>query len=557
MASVHTSAAPAPSPSPSPSPSLSPSSSRPAAPRSTSTPARRAADLPLDERHLASPEASSFDVVGAQVMRRRPRRGMTIDEAQSQHIISDRERSIEFEGMPLTDKEMRKLPRKLRSYYKNCALLQEHYAEVDALLSGELPSTIASSFHPPPRPTRAKSYTRPHGDLVEDGDRDSSGDERPGWSRRQSLWKVKRNGVANSNEHEEAGEDTPLLDAAEKEERRERIAKVALNVNTLVNVLLVAAKAIAVYFSASISLTASLVDSSLDLLSTFIILGTSWAIGIQSDKHLYPAGKRRFEPLGVLIFSVAMIASFIQVFIESFQRALAASSAEEAVELSAIGMGTMLATIGVKAVIWVWCSRIPSSGVQALAQDAENDVFFNIMSLAFPFIGTKLHMPLLDPIGGMVLSTYIIVEWIKTLGANFANLSGKSASTDQISRVLYLVSRFNPVLEVADVECYHIGDDLIVEVDVILPEGSTLHFAHDVGETIQCMLESLDGVLRAYVHADYSSNNPSQHTTRAVRSGPTPQTSRETVKTPTSASVTPTLARPNGSQDLVVSPGAI
>lgn len=33
---------------------------------------------------------------------------------------------------------------------------------------------------------------------------------------------------------------------------------------------------------------------------------------------------------------------------------------------------------------WVWCSRIPSSGVQALAQDAENDVFFNIMSLAFP-----------------------------------------------------------------------------------------------------------------------------------------------------------------------------
>ena len=56
-------------------------------------------------------------------------------------------------------------------------------------------------------------------------------------------------------------------------------------------------------------------------------------------------------------------------------------------------------------------------------------------------------------------------------------------------------------------------DEFIVEVDVILPQSSTLHFAHDVGETIQCMLErwvwelasvgtadySLDGVLRAYV----------------------------------------------------------
>jgi divalent metal cation (Fe/Co/Zn/Cd) transporter len=53
-----------------------------------------------------------------------------------------------------------------------------------------------------------------------------------------------------------------------------------------VNVLLVAAKAVAVLYSSSISLTASLVDSALDLLSTFIILGTSWAIGLKTDQHL-------------------------------------------------------------------------------------------------------------------------------------------------------------------------------------------------------------------------------------------------------------------------------
>jgi hypothetical protein len=33
------------------------------------------------------------------------------------------------------------------------------------------------------------------------------------------------------------------------------------------------------------------------------------------------------------------------------------------------------------------------------------------------------------------------------------------------------------------------SDEFIVEVDVILPQTSTLHFAHDVGETIQCVLE--------------------------------------------------------------------
>ncbi|WVF68721.1 hypothetical protein IAT40_003493 [Kwoniella sp. CBS 6097] len=437
-------------------------------------------------------------------------RGMTFEEVQAGNIISEEERSLDFEEIPISEEAIKGLPKKLRPYYTYLSLLASHYEEVDSLLSGSLPQDIALSFSP------QRTYLQRLGDLEEEV-------ASPGGHkyRRASAWKIKQSRMADQNGGD-AGERTGLLSGltaagegqgSSKEERRERLAKFALNVNTVVNVILVVAKVIAVLYSSSISLTASLVDSALDLLSTMIILATSWAIGVKTDRHKYPAGKRRFEPLGVLIFSVAMIASFVQVFIESFQRATA--PAEEApVDLSWLGIGVMLATIGVKSVLWVWCSRIPSSGVQALAQDAENDVFFNIMSLAFPWIGSFFHWRLLDPIGGMVLSTYIIVEWIKTLLQNFANLSGKSASRDQITRVLYLVTRFNPVLEIADVECYHIGDDLIVEIDVILPRSSSLHFAHDVGETIQCVLESLDGVIRAYVHCDYSSQNPLQHTAR-------------------------------------------
>ncbi|WWC62941.1 uncharacterized protein I303_105539 [Kwoniella dejecticola CBS 10117] len=436
-------------------------------------------------------------------------KGMTIEEVHAGGIISEHERSLDFEGMgiPISEDEMKKLPKKVRGYYEYLSTIHDHYEEVDGLLSGTLPHDIAISFSP------QRNYIQRIGDLEDE----ISGT--PG--RRHSAWKLKTSRMVRDTPQPDAEERTGLLDGfgggggggGSKEEKRERLAKLALNVNTVANVLLVAAKVVAVLYSSSISLTASLVDSALDLLSTMIILGTSWAIGVKSDKHKYPAGKRRFEPLGVLIFSVAMIASFVQVFIESFERAIGPAE-EAAVDLSWLGIGVMLATIGIKSILWVWCSRIPSSGVQALAQDAENDVFFNIMSLAFPWIGSFFAWRLLDPIGGMVLSTYIIVEWIKTLLQNFANLSGKSASRDQITRVLYLVSRFNPVLEIADVECYHIGDDLIVEIDVILPRTSSLHFAHDVGETIQCVLESLDGVIRAYVHCDYSSQNPHQHTSR-------------------------------------------
>ncbi|KAK8858889.1 hypothetical protein IAR55_003120 [Kwoniella newhampshirensis] len=432
-------------------------------------------------------------------------RGMTFEEAHAGGIISEVERSLDFDEIPIDEDEIKKLPKKLRPYYSNLALLHKHYLEVDSLLSGSIPQNIALSFSP------ARTYSQRFEDIEEVAS--------PGFSRRGSAWQVKQSKVAQiEREHdigdgEDPGEETGLLGIDKREERREKLARLALNINTIVNIILVAGKTFAVLHSSSISLTASLVDSALDLLSTFIILGTSWAIGVKSDKHKYPAGKRRFEPLGVLVFSVAMIASFVQVFIESFQRAIGPSE-DRQVDVSLLGVVVMLATIAVKAVLWVWCSRIPSSGVQALAQDAENDVFFNTMSLAFPWVGSLLKWHLLDPIGGMVLSLYIIFEWVKTLLQNFNNLSGKSASPDQVTRVLYLATRFNPVMEIADVECYHIGDDLIVEIDVILPRTSSLHFAHDVGETIQCVLESLDGVLRAYVHCDYSSSNPSQHTAR-------------------------------------------
>lgn len=51
----------------------------------------------------------------------------------------------------------------------------------------------------------------------------------------------------------------------------------------------------------------------------------------------------------------------------------------------------------------------------------EYTVLFNIMSLFFPALGGLLKWRLLDPIGGMVLSAYIIFEWIKTLYENFQN----------------------------------------------------------------------------------------------------------------------------------------
>jgi divalent metal cation (Fe/Co/Zn/Cd) transporter len=84
------------------------------------------------------------------------------------------------------------------------------------------------------------------------------------------------------------------------------------------------------------------------------------------------------EPMGVVVFSVFMISSFVQVLVESIERLFAGSSA--AISIPFTSMLVMWATILVKGMVWLWCRRKKNTSVKALAQDAENDWLVLLMS---------------------------------------------------------------------------------------------------------------------------------------------------------------------------------
>lgn len=288
-----------------------------------------------------------------------------------------------------------------------------------------------------------------------------------------------------------------------------------INVNLLVNFLLVFGKVFAVLSSNSVSLMASLVDSALDLLCTVVIFMTSKATAYRSwhTFYKYPVGKRRLEPLGVLIFSVLMVISFLQVLLESVNRLWMVfhNRFSPDVGLPMIGIVFMLLTIVIKLCMWLWCRSSKNSSVRAIAQDSENDVMFNIVSLIFPTLDRYFGWHILDPIGGGLLSLYIISEWIATLADTTSKLTGKVASKTDVSRCLYLVSRFSLVQAISGFELYHAGDTMVAEVDVVLPMSFQLKEAHDLGEIITYCIESLSGIERAYIHLDYNPAGQSGH----------------------------------------------
>ena len=172
---------------------------------------------------------------------RHMQRGMTIEEVEQYGILDDDEKSEQFQDLDLDERAIKRYPKKLRGYYEHLAVLKGHYEEVDMLLSGELPKRIASSFRPPDiiPPQSNAGYQSLNGHVDGEGATPWLHGSKPNGNAseqnsfaphgRRASSRTIRASERQENHDVEAGERTALLSGAEKEEKRERLAKIALN----------------------------------------------------------------------------------------------------------------------------------------------------------------------------------------------------------------------------------------------------------------------------------------------------------------------------------------
>ncbi|KAG7193351.1 uncharacterized protein KQ657_000768 [Scheffersomyces spartinae] len=396
-----------------------------------------------------------------------------------------------------------------KDYYDSLNELVERYQEIDKFLDmGKVHLNILSNY------TKGKGDDLPP--LIEGQHFESFNLEHG-----ESTNSISENGSQNPRKNLKdipggVNEGSMILGLDEEADAKD--VYVAIMVNFLINFLLLIGKVIVTMLTNSISVVASLVDSILDFLSTFIIFIANRLSSNRSWKtqHLYPVGRTRLEPLGILIFSVIIIISFFQVAQESAKRLFFSSPADrEAAKIGLSSVAIMLVTIAAKVGCWIWCASSPSSSVQALAQDAWTDIVFNSVSLAVPTLGYYMNVWWLDPAGALFLSGYIIYSWCATAFGHIDNLTGAVADTEDYKAILYLAYRFaNPIKSITALQVYHVGDNLNVEIDIVFDQNDkSLSFEdyHDIAEALQYAIETLPMVERAYVHIDYMEGNFKGH----------------------------------------------
>ncbi|KAI0447347.1 hypothetical protein F4803DRAFT_319272 [Xylaria telfairii] len=477
------------------------------------------------------------------------------DPVRSMRLIGNPNPRYKWERYWKTEEELKAFKKPLRQYYERINYLVQQYLYIDRLLDSSLPHDLLNEYNDLPHSSfkgvevpetiaeeaasLPKSITIPlnsrpsYEDIAsatasprpefQNSDLNESGGS-PSALKGAPAKKVKRTPkdiyrptettpLFNNEEDEDHGAPKPeipwLEDEDEDVDSGSPVVVLAIYVNFTANLLLLAGKIGVMLSVSSMSVLASLVDAVLDFLSTVIVWITTFLISRQ-DQYKYPVGRRRLEPLGVLVFSVIMITSFVQVALQSSERL--ASSNHEIIELGIPALALMVSTVVIKGLCWVWCRLVKNSSVQALAADAMTDVIFNTGSILFPILGFYLKIWWLDALGGLLLSLIVIKNWSQTSLQHIKNLSGFSATADQRNILLYLTMRFaKTIRQIQGIQAYHAGDKLIAEVDIILDESTTLRDSHDLSESLGYVLESVPIVDRAFVHADYASYNFPTH----------------------------------------------
>ena len=470
-------------------------------------------------------------------------------QMRSMRLIGNSNPRYQWEKYYKSDEELRGMKRPIREYYERNNHLISSYLYIDRLLDSSLPHNLIQEYthnHPsdpeipqtiseegsvtPPsdghegQHPSANAGTSANGNSVtqpSEGQHPSADTDRLANGHSTTV-KVKRTPKAL---YKLPDEHTPLLgdgaedgpkpyelqfgDDDEDHESGSKVVTIAIYINLAANAILLMGKIAVIVLTSSLSVLASLVDAALDFLSTAIVWTTTKLIS-HKDQYSYPVGRRRLEPIGVLVFSVIMITSFFQVFLECFNRLT--SPDHSIVQLGIPAITIMASTVFIKLGCWLWCRLIKNSSVQALAQDAMTDVVFNIFSIIFPLVGYYASLWWLDALGGLLLSLYVIINWSRTSSTHIKHLTGAAAPAADRNILLYLTMRFaNCIKSIQGLQAYHAGDKLNVEVDIVLDEGMTLKDSHDLGESLQYVLESVPSVDRAFVHLDYEDYNLPSH----------------------------------------------
>jgi cation diffusion facilitator family transporter len=260
-------------------------------------------------------------------------------------------------------------------------------------------------------------------------------------------------------------------------------------------VMLIALKAFALGASGSVSILASLADSSLDLLASLAtFFAVRWAAAPPDEEHRFGHGKG--EAMAALVQAGLVFASSVFIGWEAVQRLFD----PRPVTAGSWGVGVMLISMALTGwLIWRQSRAIKASGSVAVAADRAHyasDLAANVVVLIGIISGAFLSAPGLDAAAGLVVAVWLFWGATSVLRDAADQLLDRATSDTDRAAITSAVLADPQITGVHRLRTRQTGPVTVIQMHVDMAPTLTLAEAHDILEAAEKRL------LAQWPHAD-------------------------------------------------------
>lgn len=280
----------------------------------------------------------------------------------------------------------------------------------------------------------------------------------------------------------------------------QRLLRLATRASLTVACVLVISKALAWWFSDSVSLLAGLTDSALDAVASLLnLLAVQYALRPADDDHRYGHGKA--EALAGMAQALFIGASAVIIAVQAVERLQAPAPLGN----TTAGIGVMLLSLVLTVGLLVFQRKVVrvtgSTAIRADSLHYRSDLLLN-GSILVALVLARFGWPQLDALFGLGIAVYIFWSAVQIARESGGILMDKELPSDVSEEMRALVCGLPGVVGAHDLRTRVSGPRWFVQVHLELPGALPLHEAHALCVEASARIRERYPQADVMVHAD-------------------------------------------------------
>lgn len=276
----------------------------------------------------------------------------------------------------------------------------------------------------------------------------------------------------------------PHIHAPQALEKDHKLRLYATYASVSVAVLLIAIKFIAFVMTNSVSLLASLMDSTIDALASIITMySVRHAIEPADEQHRYGHGK--IESLAALAQAMFILSSAIFLLFEAVNRFTHPSD----INHTSVGVGVMVIsivlTLGLVMFQTYVVRKTKSAAIDADSLHYKGDLLMNTGVIIALLLSAQFHWQWVDPVFAVLIAFILIGSVIEICRQSFDILLDKEIDKEDRQRIMDIVTAHPKAQHIHDLRTRDSGHVLFIEFHLEMDGNMSLQKAHDVTEDLE------------------------------------------------------------------------